>query len=844
MKKILAFLLVLVMALTSMVGCDVINGLLNGTEEGPTLEEAKTYLFSTYKDAAKAPAVDYDLVGKVIISGTSFAVTWSVDLDTITIKESTKANFWTVDLPEINATEVAYVLTATIADADGNKVEVKFNKTLPVIDSTGITSTPVEGVAYKLYMVQVNLNQKLFATSTDEQEHKYIQTTTDASKAADFYVEQVDGGYKWYTTINGVKNYVYAQGVDNNGKVSKYIGFSTENATVFNHVAETNSWQTTINGIKYCVGTYNTYKTICISEASYITAENTGVSQFVVEFMTSSYAETLKPDAELETIDDSAKVLDMIYALASGESKTANFVVTGVISEFDSYNNPVIIINGQTDKPVLCYKLTDEKFVVGATITVAAKMIKNYNGTYELMDCTLKNFTAGGGNTDANYEVVTELKNGDVVVIGAPAYNMALSATKVATYYNAGVSYASGFGAITDAELFVVTVNADGSYTFTSKTGDVIALADNYASLNVEGANKSWTLEAKEGTTGVYYVKNTVRGNYLEWYAEKDNWSTFATSSLSDLFEISFYKAGEGSGETPTPNPTPNPETPAEVTVTEAAGLADGTAVVITATVVKITYDWSDDAGNMSVDISDGTTTINAYKLASKVGLGDVIKITGNIGSFSGKKQIAEGATAEVVTAHTEHTYSDATCTAAATCTGCGAKNGASLGHNYVDGSCSRCGGAKPAAGTKYVFDMGANGTASHADGSDAGSSFTITCAEGEVIDFSAVSKVYTGARDATGNSCLKLGSSKAAGTMTFTVGANIDSVIIYVSGYKANDAKITINGGDVQTISVHSADGEYTAITIDTSVNKTVTFATADGGYRAMINTIELVCG
>ena len=145
------------------------------------------------------------------------------------------------------------------------------------------------------------------------------------------------------------------------------------------------------------------------------------------------------------------------------------------------------------------------------------------------------------------WTLVTEIKDGDKVLIGAPAYNKLLSVTKVATYYNKGVDYTTeDFSNVTDAETFVVTVNGDGSYTFTSVSGVTIALADSYASLNDTGANKSWTLIEKG--EGVFYLKNTKRGNYLEWYASKSNWSTYATSSLSDLFELSFYAKGAVTG--------------------------------------------------------------------------------------------------------------------------------------------------------------------------------------------------------------------------------------------------------------------------------------------------------
>ncbi len=147
------------------------------------------------------------------------------------------------------------------------------------------------------------------------------------------------------------------------------------------------------------------------------------------------------------------------------------------------------------------------------------------------------------GGTTTTLTALTELKNGDVVVIAAPTYNMALSVNKVATYYNAGVDISSGLSGLTNAEKFVVTVNGDGSYTFTSVSGVVIALADSYSSLNEDGANKSWTLEAKDGATGVFYVKNTVRGNYLEWYASMNNWSSYTPSSFTPEYELSFYAA-------------------------------------------------------------------------------------------------------------------------------------------------------------------------------------------------------------------------------------------------------------------------------------------------------------
>ncbi len=135
------------------------------------------------------------------------------------------------------------------------------------------------------------------------------------------------------------------------------------------------------------------------------------------------------------------------------------------------------------------------------------------------------------------------------------------------------------------------------------------------------------------------------------------------------------------------------------------------------------------------------------------------------------------------------------------------------------------------------TFALGANGTASHNDGSEK-TSYTETN-NGITLTLSSMSKVYTGARDAKGNSALKLGTSSATGKFSFTVGDNVKEVVIYVAKYKANTTKISVNG-TAYTIATSSNDGQYTAITVDTSVNKTVTFETVSGGVRCMVDSIE----
>ena len=143
------------------------------------------------------------------------------------------------------------------------------------------------------------------------------------------------------------------------------------------------------------------------------------------------------------------------------------------------------------------------------------------------------------------------------------------------------------------------------------------------------------------------------------------------------------------------------------------------------------------------------------------------------------------------------------------------------------------------AADTRIVFTLGADGSASHADGSSK-TSYSETVS-GYTLSLTNVSNFYTGARDAKGNGCIKLGASSKAGGFTLTAPAEVTSVVIAVAQYKANTTKITVNG-TAYTITTASTNGAYTDIIVDTTSTKTITLTTVSGGYRAMVNTITFV--
>ena len=358
MKKILALVLALIMCVSCLAifaGCNSTSNENKETEtakptekpteapEAPaTLEAAKTFLFSMYKDSA-SPKNDYDIVGKVMIGTTAFAVTWTVDSDKISIKESSKADFWTVDLPDANAEEFEYVLTATIKNDAGETVNVSIKRTMAVIDNTGLVTAPVADVAYKFFVEQVTLGQTLFALNTTQKnEGKYINTTNDPKVASDYFVEVVDGGVKIYTTADGVKLYVHAHTVKtDDGKVSKYLGLSAEEASVWTYNSDKTGWITTIDNIDYYVGTYNNYATLSISEASYLKPESIGVSSFTCGFMPKEYAETLEPDqpkeVEIPTNKNAVQPAageKYTISMIQGNKDNATYYLTGAMNGY------------------------------------------------------------------------------------------------------------------------------------------------------------------------------------------------------------------------------------------------------------------------------------------------------------------------------------------------------------------------------------------------------------------------------------------------------------------------------------------------------------------------------
>ena len=246
-------------------------------------------------------AVKEDMVIELPIVGKYYddvTITWTVDSTDYNIDENGKL---TVKLGEA---EVTLTLTATFKCGDATETKTYTVVVDAASDQEYITKPTADvaaGIAYKFGLVQGTLGKTLYLTG--EVSGRYLVTTEYVKDAADVFVEAVDGGYKFYIVVDGANKYIE---VYNNADSKLSVQFS-DNASVFAYNATVNAWVTNMDGTDYYIGTYNNFNTVSASKLSYITAENTGVSQFPGNFFKYEFVSETPAcqhaNTETETVD-------------------------------------------------------------------------------------------------------------------------------------------------------------------------------------------------------------------------------------------------------------------------------------------------------------------------------------------------------------------------------------------------------------------------------------------------------------------------------------------------------------------------------------------------------------
>lgn len=273
-----------------------------------------------------------------------------------------------------------------------------------------------------------------------------------------------------------------------------------------------------------------------------------------------------------ETTIDSLTAADICTYI-----KLSGVTVTEVFDNNGAYTNPNITVTDGTNS-IQIYKAVVDGVKVGDTVDVYAA-VGCYKETLQLRNTNASEITVVGEGTPDVPDVPDVPETPDVpevkpviiesgkYVIYAPAFNKALSSTYTG-FYNNGVDVTlsdgtlSGYG---ETEIWIITCGEDGVITIVNGENK-LAMGAEFSSMPLNEVNDTWILE--EAGDGLYYIKNVVRGNYVEWYDAKSNWSSYGTigEGKEGLFQMALYPIVEGEPEDPVDPPVVDPEIPEEPT--------------------------------------------------------------------------------------------------------------------------------------------------------------------------------------------------------------------------------------------------------------------------------------
>ena len=216
---------------------------------------------------------------EVTVTGSTYpevTVSWASDSEYVVVD----GGKLTVTIPN-ETTNVKLTATLTLGDASET---VEFELTLVASNFTIVPVTAPEAeVAYKMYLNQVKNGYGVFVCGGINQD-RYLITSKAASEALDVYAEANGEGFSFYTMIDGAKKYINVTHNDA-GKIA--VLYQDTAISVYVYTEGINAWVTNVEGEadQYYLGTYNNFDTISASKTSYISAENTGVSQFPLQLV-------------------------------------------------------------------------------------------------------------------------------------------------------------------------------------------------------------------------------------------------------------------------------------------------------------------------------------------------------------------------------------------------------------------------------------------------------------------------------------------------------------------------------------------------------------------------------
>lgn len=225
--------------------------------------------------------------------------------------------------------------------------------------------------------------------------------------------------------------------------------------------------------------------------------------------------------------------------------------VTEIYDGNGAYSSPNITVKDAAGTTIQLYKAVVTKkedgswpYAVGDKLDIKAAV--GYFNKFQLRNTLDSEVTLAAATTDG-------IADGKYVIWVGGEYNMALSGN-YGGYYNNGVAVTMDGSKLTGysaSEIWTVTNQEDGTITL-SYDGKNLGMAKDYSSMSLGQMYDRWVLE--DAGDGKWYVKNTVRGAYIQWYAENKYWSGFnyINEGTEAKFALTFTPAEEMVATDPT----------------------------------------------------------------------------------------------------------------------------------------------------------------------------------------------------------------------------------------------------------------------------------------------------
>lgn len=588
MKRIIALLLVAVMMLPMFAACnkDTESDATDANEtdapatdapstddegnknDAPDVEAAKDFLKAAVLQGSSSLSkkVSFDLPAQVTTGDLVYTVEWVSSVEAITIAASATAGFVTVTLPTTNSAELAYTLTATVKYGD-ESAQLVINCVLPVIEeSVSVGGDLKADTAYKFFIAQVNLKQYLYVTATGD--GQYISTTTDATAAPDFFAEVVDGGYKFYTKVDGATKYLNAAVEKREGEENKYdrkLTFTDTTDSVWYYKANTNAWYVKVDGAEYVLGNYNTYNTLSLSESRHLTEANTGKDQFPAGFIVEANIASLPAFKDPDPIEKTiAEFIDIANKLEqNATTNPQKYVITGTVKEIKSEQYGNLIITDGNGKDIYiygtysadgktAYNALEVKPVVGDTVKLVG-VASYYDGPQMKSGWILAHTPAQGGSDGGDDSNDNNNTNLSVVLTTAPVagtnyaigfINTNVSATDV--YYisdgMAATYYLATSETLADAKVVGVEDTTGGYHLYV-----MIDAAKKYINVSTSGTHVNANYEDTASTVWTWddTVKTLVTDvngtSYALGTSSSNSYTTLGPVKTSDSFIAQLY---------------------------------------------------------------------------------------------------------------------------------------------------------------------------------------------------------------------------------------------------------------------------------------------------------------